>query len=107
MRILDVLGSDVSDDALGQRLDDVLAFLQRADLETHDGAAILLGDRHVLRNVDEATRELTGIGSLECRVGQTLTRTVRGGEVLERRQTFTEVRLDRAFDDFTDTTREL
>ena len=33
VRILDVLGRNGADDALGQRLDDVLAFLQRADLE--------------------------------------------------------------------------
>ena len=77
VRILDVLGRDVADDALGQRLDDVLAFLQRADLETHDRAAILLGDRHVLRDVHETTREVAGVRRLERRVGQTLTGAVR------------------------------
>ena len=41
VRILDVLGGDVADDTLGQRLDHVLAFLQRGDLETLDRAAIL------------------------------------------------------------------
>ena len=107
VRILDVLGGDVADDALGQRLDDVLAFLQRADLETQDRAAILLGDRHVLRDVHETTREVAGVRRLERRVGQTLTSAVRRDEVLEHRQAFTEVRLDRAFDDLADTTGEL
>src|SRR5262249_44516497 len=44
VRILDVLGGEVADDTLRERLDDVLAFLQRGDLETLDGAAILLAD---------------------------------------------------------------
>ena len=107
VRVLDILGRHVADDALRQRLDDVFAFLQRADLEAEDRAAILLGDRHVLRHVDETTRQVTGVGRLERRVGQTLTSAVRRDEVLEHRQAFTEVRLDRAFDDFTDATGEL
>ena len=83
VRILDVLGGDVADDTLGQRLDDVLAFLQRADLETLDRSAILFGDRHVLRDVDETTRQVTGVRRLERGVGQTLTSAVRRDEVLE------------------------
>ena len=107
VRILDVLGGDVADDALRQRLDDVLAFLQRGDLEALDRAAILFGDRHVLRDVDETTREVAGVGRLERRVGQTLAGAVRRHEVLERRQPFAEVRLDRALDDFADAAGEL
>src|SRR5206468_1015412 len=80
---------------------------QRSDFEPEDGSAIFLSDRHVLRDVDEAAGEITGVRGLECGVGQTLTRTVRRDEVLEHRQTFTEVRLDRAFDDLADTTGEL
>ena len=107
VRIVDVLGRHVADDALGQRLDDVLAFLQRADLEAQDRAAILLGDRHVLRDVDETAREVAGVGRLERGVGQTLTSAVRRDEVLEHRQAFAEVRLDRALDDFADAAGEL
>ena len=77
VRILDVLGRHVADDALRQRLDDVLAFLEGADLETHDRAAILLGDRHVLRDVHEAARQITRVGRLERRVGETLAGAVR------------------------------
>ena len=86
VRILDVLGRHVADDALRQRLDDVLAFLERADLETEDRAAILLADRHVLRHVDETPRQVPGVGRLERRVRQTLSSAVRGDEVLEHRQ---------------------
>ena len=107
VRILDVLGRHVADDALRQRLDDVFAFLQRADLEAEDRAAVFFADRHVLRHVHQTTREVAGVGRLERRVGQTLTRAVRRDEVLEHRQAFAEVRLDRALDDLADTAGEL
>src|SRR4030095_3640666 len=55
---------------LAERLDDVLALLQGADLETHDRAAILLGDRHVLRDVHEAARQITRVGGLARRIRQ-------------------------------------
>ena len=96
-----------ADDALAQRLDDVLAFLERADLEAEDRAAILLGDRHVLRHVHQPARQVAGVGRLERRVGQTLAGAVRRDEVLEHRQPFTEVRLDRALDDLADAARQL
>src|SRR6185503_21328424 len=41
VRILDVLGREVTDDSLRERLDHVLAFLQRGDFETLDRTAIL------------------------------------------------------------------
>src|SRR6185503_10874569 len=107
VNIIDVLGSDGSYNSLGQWLDDVLAFLQRSDFEAEDGSAIFLGDRHILRDVDEAAGEVTGVRRFQSGVGQTLTSSVGRDEVLEHGQTFTEVRLDRALDDFADTTGEL
>ncbi len=107
VRILHVLGGHRTHDALAERLDHILAFLQRADLETENGAAILFRDRHVLRHVHQTTREVAGVGRLERRVGQTLSRAVRRDEVLEHRQPFAEVRLDRAFDDLADAAGEL
>ena len=83
MHIIDVFSGHGADDALGKRLDDVLAFLQRSDLEAEDGSAIFLGDRDILRDVDEAAGEVAGVRGLERGVGQTLTRTVRRDEVLE------------------------
>ncbi len=107
VRIHHVVGGHGADDALAERLDDILAFLQRADLQPLDRAAILLGDRDVLRHVDETTREVSGVGRLERGVGQTLACAVGRDEVLEHRQPFAEVRLDRALDDFADATGEL
>src|SRR5204862_6363886 len=100
-------GGHGADDALRLRLDDVLAFLPRGDLVALDGAAILLADGDVLRDVDETTREVAGVGRLERGVGQTLTGAVGRDEVLEHGETFTEVRLDGAFDDFADAAGEL
>src|SRR6185436_18248589 len=48
-----------------------------------------------------------GVRRLERGVRQTLSGAVRRDEVLEHRQSFTEVRLDRAFDDLADAAGEL
>ena len=107
VRIEDIFSRDAAEDALLQRLDDVLAFLQRSDLEAEDGSAILFGDRHILRDVHEAAGEVTGVRRLERGVGQTLTCAVGRDEVLEHGQSFAEVRLDRAFDDLADASGQL
>src|SRR5207302_8242543 len=64
MRVLDVLAGDRTDDPLGERLDDVLAFLQRGDLVALDRAAILLADSDILRAVDATTRQIAGVRRL-------------------------------------------
>ena len=70
-------------------------------------AAILLGDRDVLRHVHETAGQVAGVGRLERGVGQTLPGAVGRDEVLEHREAFTEVRLDRALDDFADAAGQL
>src|SRR4029079_14629002 len=62
-------------------------------------AAVLLADDHVLRDVDEASRQVARVGRAERRVGETLTGAVGRDEVLEHRQALHEVGLDRALDD--------
>ena len=107
MDIVDILCCHGADDTLGQRLDDVLAFLERSDFEAKDGSAVFLGDRHILRDVDEAAGEVTGVRGFQSGVGKTLSCAVGRDEVLEHGQTFAEVRLDWAFNDLADTTGEL
>ena len=109
------------DDDLARRADDVLgrgcgrtpwSRRRRArrsvavgvlDRDRHDeaalGAAVLLADDDVLRDVDETTGQVPGVGGTQGGVGQTLAGTVRGDEVLEHRQALAVVRLDRARDD--------
>ena len=64
------------------------------------GAAIVFGDDHVLRHVDQTPRQVTGVGRLERGIRQTLARAVRRDEVLQHVEAFAEVRRDRGFDDF-------
>src|SRR5205823_9189250 len=99
-RIVDLLLRDAADDTVAKRLEDVAAFHDRRDDDAVERLAILLGDDDVLRHVDETAREVSGIGGLERRIGQTLARAVRGDEVLQHRQTLAEVRGDRMLDDF-------
>src|SRR2546425_1232614 len=93
--------------ALAQRLDDVFAFLERGHLETEDRAAVLLGDRHVLRHVHQAASQVARVRRLQGGVGEALARAVRRDEVLEHGEAFPEVRLDRALDDLADAAGEL
>ena len=55
------------------------------------GTAIHDAHDDVLRNVNETAREVAGVCRSERRVGETLTRTVCGDEVLEHRHPLAEV----------------
>src|SRR6266513_978592 len=107
VRIAHLVERHAAHQALAQRLDDVLAFLQRRHLEAEDGAAVFLGDADVLRHVYQAARQVARVRGLQRRVGQTLARAMGRDEVLEHRQAFAEVRFDRALDDLADAAREL
>ena len=95
-RVDDVFERDAAEDAVAERLDDLAGLLELRDADAVERAAVELGDDGVLRDVDETTREVTGVRRLERGVGETLTRAVRRDEVLEHRETFAEVRGDRA-----------
>ncbi len=51
-----------------------------------EGAAVVLGDDRILGDVDQTAGQVTGVGGLQGGVGQTLTGTVGGDEVLQHRQ---------------------
>src|SRR5262249_2979943 len=63
-RIADVLGGHAADDAVAQRLDDVTALDERRGLDVLHGAAVVLADDHVLGHVDQAPRQIAGVGRL-------------------------------------------
>ncbi len=65
------------------------------------GAAVGLANDHVLGDVDQTPRQVARVGGAQGGVCQSLSRAVRGDEVLEHRQALHEVGLDRALDDFT------
>ena len=72
-RVDDVFQSDASEDAIAERLDDLAGLFELLDADTVQGSAIDLADDRVLCDVDEAAREIAGVGRLECRIGETLT----------------------------------
>ena len=63
------------------------------------GAAVLLADDDVLRDVDQTTGQVAGVGGPQRGVGQTLAGAVGGDEVLQHGQALAEVGLDRPRDD--------
>ena len=71
------------------------------DPDTAGRLAVPLPHDELLRDVDESTGQVAGVGGTQCGVGQTLAGAVGGDEVLEHREAFTEVALDRARDDLT------
>ena len=100
LEVLDLVERDAADDAVAQRLDFDAGFDDGFDEDAVGGAAVALVDDDVLRHVDEAAGEVAGIGGLERRIGQALTRAVRRDEVLQHVEAFAEVGRDRRFDDF-------
>ena len=95
------IGSDATrPSARSPSVGDGLAALDhRLDRKPGCGAAVVLDDDAVLGDIDEAAGEIARVGGLERRVGEALARPMRGVEVLEHRQPFLEVGLDRRLDD--------
>src|SRR5205809_2119459 len=98
-RVADVLRGHPAQDAVPERLDDVTALDKRRGVDVLHGAAVVLADDHVLRDIDQSPRQVPGVGRLERRVRQPLAGAVRRGEVLEDREALAEVRGDRRLDD--------
>ena len=93
-RLVDVLRDDPAGDGLVEALRQ-----EERQLDVLLRLAVLLADDHVLRDVDETPREVARVGGAESRVGETLAGAVGRDEVLEHREAFHEVRLDRPLDD--------
>ena len=75
-----------TDDA-GREIDHFfVAFVDRAHGDAVDRSAIHLVDDHVLRRIDQLSRQVTGVGGLERGVGQTFARAVGGDEIFEHGQ---------------------
>ena len=92
-RVGDVLERHAPEDALADRLDDLAALDERADLEAVDACrSRSCSDDHVLRHVDQPPGQVARVRGLERRVGETLARAVGRDEVLEHRETLAEVR---------------
>src|SRR3546814_6838887 len=73
-RIDDVLLRGTPEHALAERGDHLAAIDHRTDLEAAFGAAVLLDDDGVLGDVDQAARQIAGIGRASC--GETVCQCV-------------------------------
>ena len=93
-RLQNVFRGHTTQYAIAQRLFNITTLDNRGHGDTFEGATIVFGDDQILRNVNQTTRQITGVRRFQCGIRQTFTRTVRGDEVLEYVQTFTEVRGD-------------
>ena len=98
-RLQNVFSSHTTQNAIAQRLFNIATLDNRGHGDAFQGAAVIFSDDQVLRDVNQTTSQVTGVRRFQCGIRQTFTRTVRGDEVLEYVQTFTEVRGDRRFDD--------
>ena len=95
----DVLQRNPSHDSIAQWLDDLLVLLQRLHFDSAQGSAIFFIDDDILCHIHKTTCQIARICGLECGICQSLTRSVRGDEVLQNGKSFLEVRDDRVFDD--------
>src|SRR5580693_8785311 len=98
-RVAHVLSRGAPEDAACQRGDDGAGVDDRPHLDAARRAAVHIGDDAILRHVDQAPRQIAGVGRLERRVGEALAGAVGRVEILEHREAFLEVRDDRALDD--------
>src|SRR5690606_38182917 len=97
--INDVDGGNAAKNTIVQRLDNLATLDQGLHVVALRGTAIVFGDDQILRDIDQTTCEVTGVGGFERRISQTLTRPVRGNEVLQYVQTLAEIRGNGRFDD--------
>ena len=96
--ILEVLHKESAHETFLKILDLFLAVGDLEYVDTVGGAAVLLTNDNVLRNVNESSCQITRVGGTERRISQTLTCATRGDEVFQNVKTLTVVGSDRHFD---------
>ena len=76
-RIDDIMDADTTEDTIVERADDLVTILKGGADKTTKGAAVLLGDDDVVRDIHQTTCQVTCVGRLQSGIGKTLTGTVR------------------------------
>ncbi len=90
-----------TDDPIRQGFEHPFGLAAHRQLDRFDivgGAAVILADDHVLRDVNQAPRQVTGVGGFERGIGQRFARAVTGDKELQHVHAFPQVGLDRDFD---------
>ena len=98
-RMAHPLQGELPGDAVAQRLDDLLAILDRALVDAVDGAAVHLVHHHVLGDVDQPPGQVAGVGGLQRGVRQPLAGAVGGDEELGDVEAVLEAGANRQLDD--------
>src|SRR5271157_827481 len=98
--ILDLLQRDPTDNTVTQRLDDFSRLDDRGHVNAVHRAAIVFADDHILCHIYQTAGEIARIRRLEGSISQAFASAVSRNEILQHRQTFTEVCRDWRLDDF-------
>ena len=80
-----------ADQTLTEALDLLLALVDLRDPQAVGGAAVDLADDDVLRDIDHAAGQVTGVGGTQSGISQTLTSTTGRNEIFQNVQTFAVV----------------
>ena len=98
IRIHDIFCYRTSEHPVTQRFYHVAAFDDRSHKQTFFCSTIHLSYNKILGDINQSTSQVTRVCSLERSVRETLTSTMGRNKILHYRQTLTEVRSNRCFD---------
>ena len=99
--IHDRLPTDTTIDRINQTDLDLLTTVNHTLGNSLSGTTVVHCDHNVLCNVGQLTCQISTVRRLKSGISETFTSTVRRTEVLQHRQTFSEVRLNGGFDNLT------
>ena len=83
--------SEAADQALAEALDLLLALVDLRHPQAVGGAAVDLAHDDILRDIDHAAGQVTGVSGTQSGIGQTLTGATGRNEIFQNIQTFTVV----------------
>ena len=92
--VVQVFHQETARQALRQALDQLIAVLDIINLKAVRAVAVLLANDDVLRDIDQAAGQVTGVRRTQCRIGQAFPGAAGGDKVFENVQTLTIVRAD-------------
>ena len=96
--IHNVVNRHTAKDTLAQRSHNLIVVLDFTAYKASQCAAILFADNDIVGNIYQTTCQITCVGSLQRRVGKTLTGTVSRDKVFQHAQPLLEVRQNRVLD---------
>ena len=95
----DIMYGYTTKDAFVQGSDNFIVVLKVCTNQSAERTAILFINNNIMRNIYQTTSQISGIGSLQCGIGQTFTGTVGRDKILQYGKSFFKVRQNRVFDD--------